>query len=436
MINNDPNIKKKIILLIIFILITFVSEAFYREKLFEKSLEIQRILYDSLPYFIQKFNYYLSFFGHQLITLLLVIIFLVFPLNSVFNLFSCFITASFISNTLKILYGNSRPFWEIPSLKIECEGSFGNPSGHSINTWSFYLSFCDLILSSEFLKIKKNRKITFFSYVITVLFMSAICVSRILVNAHSINQVIFGSCIGFCVYFLFFKILALHTFSGKLFADFVLNPKVFKFNLFKFSCLLSVLISVYWLKKNDEVKYLKKMSLSCPNVNTQNLFGKKSLYGGLTLFFLLGFYLSLNLFFKLCKIYRPYKENEINHWNRQLFNKLPHKILTLTICMIIPGSINYLIPWESGLIIVSIFKISLPLLLLGVSMGGLFLLMIIKFKLGNSKIYDDFRVGTEADISKIPVRLPINNNIIKEDVSLKVKNIKEIKESNDLTESE
>ena len=59
-----------------------------------------------------------------------------------FAFFSGAIKCIYLVNLLKIIYGNERPFWiERDLIKYNCDGGYGNPSGHSLMSSYIYLSY-------------------------------------------------------------------------------------------------------------------------------------------------------------------------------------------------------------------------------------------------------------------------------------------------------
>ena len=123
---------------------------------------------------------------------------------------------------LKSVYVNSRPYWEIYNEKInnldfstkptECDGEFGNPSGHALLS-TYLLCLWDLFLYSGFFNKIEGKKKIFIKYF--TLFLSIICIifitySRVNRQIHSFNQIFFGTILGLAVYFIFCHILEIN----------------------------------------------------------------------------------------------------------------------------------------------------------------------------------------------------------------------------------
>jgi membrane-associated phospholipid phosphatase len=78
--------------------------------------------------------------------------------------------------------------------------SFGMPSGHSIVA-GFLLSFVDIYIKENY----KNNTYTYISRILLLLFCISIGLSRIVINCHTIQQVLIGLIIGYYLGFFFYK---------------------------------------------------------------------------------------------------------------------------------------------------------------------------------------------------------------------------------------
>jgi membrane-associated phospholipid phosphatase len=208
----DKKKKALILLLIIYLIIVFGTEILYREKLYKISVTYEEKLKQSgfLHYFYFFWSY-IFIYGMMIIATIIVMV--LYP----YNIFVCYCTIEvsliFIMCFLKSIYSNSRPYWDIYYDKLynndlstnptECDGGFGNPSGHSLMATSF-LNLWHLFVNSKFLKDyeKKWRIIIKISSLLLVLIcISSITFSRIYRQIHSFNQIIFGTLIGIGIFF-------------------------------------------------------------------------------------------------------------------------------------------------------------------------------------------------------------------------------------------
>ena len=112
-----------------------------------------------------------------------------------------------------MIYRNPRPYWESDILDIVCNSGYGNPSGHSLICLSNFLVISHISTNFEFFR--KNQKgkilrIVIFGFLIILAFL--VIISRTLLSAHSINQIIYGSLLGIGIYFFFFFFISYHTY--------------------------------------------------------------------------------------------------------------------------------------------------------------------------------------------------------------------------------
>ena len=108
--------------------------------------------------------------------------------------------ANWTYGILKLSYAHWRPNYLdafMVDSKHHCDFEYGNPSGHSIGAFSYWLLFAR-DLSSNF-----NHKMirTIISLCVIILAV-LICLSRLYFGAHSINQILLGVGIGYTVYLL------------------------------------------------------------------------------------------------------------------------------------------------------------------------------------------------------------------------------------------
>jgi membrane-associated phospholipid phosphatase len=162
--------KKKIyiICLIFYLIIVFVTEIFYRNKLYELSVEFEeKINQKGFLHYFYFFWSYIFIYGMLLVGTIIVMF--LYPINILFCYLAIIITLTFTMCLLKSIYINSRPYWDIfnenyknitnnniDKFPTECDGGFGNPSGHSLMSTSFLCLWYLFINSNPIKKFKKN----------------------------------------------------------------------------------------------------------------------------------------------------------------------------------------------------------------------------------------------------------------------------------------
>ena len=148
---NNPHSKFKLILIIfiIYIIAVVISEQFYREYLFKKSIKIETDIYNKSSKKLITFFKIITEFGTVLFLIpLLIIIHITLPINISYTFLSVLILSAYYDNILKIIYSSPRPFWIKTSIKNECDGGFGNPSGHSFSSFSVFLSLWNILIEN------------------------------------------------------------------------------------------------------------------------------------------------------------------------------------------------------------------------------------------------------------------------------------------------
>ena len=418
---KSSKFKIKTIILIIYILSVFLSEKFYRSYLFNKSIQIEKKIYEKSSHITINFFKVITNFGTIPIFIpLVIIIHLLFPINISYTFISILILSCYYDNILKIIYSNPRPFWIETSIKKVCDGGFGNPSGHSFCSFSIYLSLWNIIIEKPFFENKKILKIILF--IIFFLFSFLIALSRIFLSVHSINQILFGSLLGIGLYFYFFQIIQLQKFNGKQFFKYITGNLEIIIHSVKFVIYLIILFLVYFFKNYNSNKYDNILNEHCPNIPLYRKFKNDGFFVGLTIFFLIGAHYGLLFFINKIKVERPFKSEEINNWTKE--NDL--KIILIQFLILLPHFIlmilYFLIPDNDiSLIILYSLKVIIPFLITGVLMFGIFIYICIKYKYAYKQIYVIYKIGTEAEN---------NNSMSSMAISVKIRNSHEVNNLN------
>ena len=350
--------KKKIyiIILIIYLIIVFGSEMLYRNKVYDESVDIIEDI--KQEGFFHRFSYFYSvIFLYGVIGIGFLISFLFYPITYSFCFLSVLFILTFIMSILKSLYSEQRPFWDIylnnqgnSTEKIlpdptECDGEFGNPSGHSLLTSVFLILWHQFINSKYCKKLepKKSTIIKCISLIISIICMASVAYSRINRQIHSINQVIFGLTLGFAVFFTFCYILELNIQSYEELID---NMQKYKFivNIIFFTLFIISIILGLTRHNDKEDEYKKILKLYC-DLSEEESFAKITLYTSILIFIVIGGYFGL-LFLdnKISKNHLNDRDQFFN-WNKN--GKLTTlQIFFLTFLSIFFFIINFFIPFK------------------------------------------------------------------------------------------
>ena len=313
-----------IICLIIYLIIVFTSEIFYREPLYEISVEyIEKIKQEGFPFYFNLFWSKIFFYGLMFFGTLLVLF--CYPIHIFFCNISIQITLIFMMCILKSLYSSPRPYWDIYNQKskieklpnpTECDGEFGNPSGHAlISTYLLILWY--LFTNSKFYsRIEGVKKIVikYITLVLSIIFIICIIYSRINRQIHSFNQIIFGALLGIAVFFTFCYILEFDKISPK---DFITNLDKYKFILIPLMLVLFTLSLILGFTRHNskEEEYALILNKYCGFVRDQ-IFGKNTAFHSALIFVIIGNY--IGLLFLNYKISQNYNDQVdiFYNWNR------------------------------------------------------------------------------------------------------------------------
>ena len=393
---NHKDKTKYLIILIIIIIIYFAivisTEITYREKLFKKSITIQekiRKKHDKDSAFYKCFQ----FFSDAIIIIcftLFVIIYLFFPLSSSFLVFQSANFANYIVNLFKIIYRSPRPYWESTILDTTCETGYGNPSGHSLVSVSFFFVMAHIYTNFNFFR-KTNKgkflRIIIFFFFICLAYL--IVISRLLLSAHSMNQIIYGSLLGIGVYFLEIYILSYHTYSSEEFIQHMTKIRNVIIYMILYVSMLILLIIIYFsVEDNKRIeRQINKNVYNGIKCNFKRKFELLKLDGftkALTINSLIGGYLGIVLLIHFLKKLN-FSLEYVNIFNRSS----PKRWLIRLPILILSGIFFILyiaIPKSSPISIIVIFKFALAFFLtgFGIYFPGIFICIYCNF--GNENI--------------------------------------------------
>ena len=379
--NKIPNI-----VLLFGLLILIISEIIFKDSLFKYSLIYEKHLQNSLSKGSLKLFEIISITGDGVfIGIILCFIFCYFTLIKTILICTGLIFIVYLHDLMKLIYSDPRPFWvDSLLLKGKCETSYGNPSGHSLISFYFYLSFCYYLCQIH--KIKNNIYLRVCIYIIALLISSLTAFSRLTLGVHSLDQVLFGSFLGifaFLIIAFMFKIYDMplnHYLKFYKIKNYIITFVITNILLLIFPFIIYSFIDV----EKDKKKYESVMNKYCPNIEEYQLYSHNCLAESLIILLILGIYCGQFIFWYLIsktnnKLIEDNSnknddylilEESINHWNIQL-NKIIKdvmisvKFLCILFMILIPGIFYLIISGENSLGNIFIFKIGLPLFLIG-----------------------------------------------------------------------
>ncbi len=287
---------------------------------------------------------------------------------------------------MKLIYASPRPFWDESTLLKVCEGSFGNPSGHAMTSAAVYLSLTDILTDYDYFD-RKNILLKVFIYFSSCVLILSICVSRVVLAVHSINQVIFGALLGIGMYYFFYHILEEHKMKGvEFFAQFR-NMINICFYSGLFIASLTAAILMYLLVDYNTIEYESIVSNTCPDLLPYRKFQHAEFNNCLEILcFITCYYSILFLVNRIDKEYPNY-EDDINDWHLgSNLSQLYRVLLTLALC-IAPYILMTVIPDDSTFWIIFTFKRGLSLALLNFCVFGLNVYIATKLKISNPLIH-------------------------------------------------
>ena len=277
----NKEIQVKILIFILFLTTIILTESFYRNKLFNKSLTTEKNIQNFFgKKFFKSYFKFFAFFGDKLIILPYIIFICTSPINySIIQIFILDISIYF-TTFFKSIYKNPRPFWINNELLIECNGGYGNPSGHSISNTSIYLSMAYFLSNYKLFKKSKLSKIII--YICFLFLIFNIIFSRLYLGVHSINQVIYGFLIGLCIFYFVFFIFQIQKKNPKEFLDFIDYNKLWI--ILTYIILFFIPFPLIFTNNKNKEKYTNIINELCPKIKEYKRL-EKECFSQLLLFF-------------------------------------------------------------------------------------------------------------------------------------------------------
>jgi membrane-associated phospholipid phosphatase len=366
----EKNFLIKLISVISYFIIVIGTENIYKNSLFKTSQEIQINLSKSFEGELLKstlfsFNKFITSLGTMpFFIAIFFFIFLFFPLNRPYLFMSNLFHSYFWVNLLKIIYGDPRPYWTDSSIEHTCNGGFGNPSGHAFCSTSVFLTTALIITQYKYFNNRFFLKL--FIYFIFISIIILIIISRLILGAHSINQLIYGTLLGFGCYYIHCHLFCLNKIRP---ISFFLLFKKWNLNIIfitKYFLMFTILIIIYLStkKKYDiERKDYDPIVQDCKK-SEYRLYSEDGLFNALALTSLIGMHLGLiyftNYIYKEKNNYTN-KEIDIYNWSFDHSRKITliYKIILLIIGAL-PLLLYFWIPSDTNIIVIFIFKVSIP----------------------------------------------------------------------------
>lgn len=388
--NNNKSITYyiKIIIVIVYFLIAILLELLYRKFLFEHFISFQEYIQKERKIkMLLNICKIISLFGAEISTLFVFgIIFIFMPLNYSFLILQAIVYSSYLTNTLKMIYQSDRPNWHSDYLTFSCNYGYGNPSGHSLTSICLYLSLSHVLV--KYFKINGAfKKIIFIFF---IFFSILIALSRFILAAHSLNQILYGFSLGLGLYYILIFIIGYHKYSSVEFLPHIRKTKV-KYMYYCFHTLLLIISILVYLfipsKDNSNSEENIFNGKRCKIKNDYAKYKNDGLFQSLSITSIIGAQIGIDLLFKILKIKNYLINTSIIEWNKRKFNK---KIL-LRIPIIIISSLGiilyFIFPGDIPLILIFIFKSAVPFLISMVGIHSIGIYLCISLKIANNEIY-------------------------------------------------
>jgi hypothetical protein len=215
-----------------------------------------------------------------------------------------------------MIYTDPRPYYFGPNIikPYSCEAGYGNPSGHCIRSVAFYATLFTFIVQAKSVKKRKTVKIIFLIFF--TLLVCMIIISRIIVGAHGLNQILHGGLLGFLLYYYFFIFMELNGNDSKQLLRLVEMKNIY-YLLLNFLALIPTLLIFFFKNFNSEEqnRWQNMVEMKCEKSNENTRFEKDALLGIASFFANIGAFASLKF-----EYYYTFSEN-IQNWTNYNFSQ-------------------------------------------------------------------------------------------------------------------
>ena len=378
---------QKSIAVLFYLILIIIIEIFYRDPLFNKSLEIIPNLQSNQS--VKGFWEVITTLGSEKVLIPFFLIFFNwYSLSKSYLYLTILILSVYFDNVLKIIYSNPRPFWvSLTISKYNCEGGYGNPSGHAFSSSCLYLTIWHLTSDNEFFN--KRYWLRVFYLGIILIFIFLIIFSRLYLGVHSLNQLLYGFLLGLSLYAFFFLALEFQKLDTKSFIELISSYKILYLSLY--ICMIVILLLVYLLVKPNSL-YQLILLIICPDLDKYRLLQHEGFYLGLTIFTLIGAHSGLLLLFILInKYYSKEKVIQIvDCWTDTTIIKSILRLLLISALLITCLLPAFLISKDASLAIIFIFKAIVPFYISLLFAYSIIVYMAVRLGLTNHEFRDLF----------------------------------------------
>jgi membrane-associated phospholipid phosphatase len=380
--------KMKIISIIIYFIVIIGLELLYRDYLFNKSVSLQeKIHLNPKSDLLLKIGKIISFFAANMAAFIFVfLIFLFMPLNYSFLMLQSIIYSAYFTNTMKMIYQSDRPNWKVNYLLRSCNNGYGNPSGHAFTSVNMYLCLAHILF--KYFKIRYVLRILIFIFCILISIL--IILSRVILAAHSINQIIYGALLGIGVYYILIHIIGYHNYTSIEFYQHIKKKRVKKIYYIFHIFLLFLAVFIYLFTKNKDTSEIEKRVFNgrrCPFQPEYKKFKNDGLFQALSITAMLGAQFGIDILFIILKANDYVIHFSLIEWNKN--KKIP--FIGLRVVVILFSGIGiifyFIVPGNVILFFVFVFKSALSFFLGMAGIYSLGIFLCIKLKIANKDIY-------------------------------------------------
>ncbi len=399
---EKEELKYKIIFLLIFIVVTFTAEFFYRHPLFDNSVEIAKKLQKALKFTIEPFKYYTYMAKIDYYWLILIVLF--FPVQYSYTFFLAQVVEMHVCNIAKTIYGQGRPFLldNGDSIYKACEKSYGNPSGHSFGTTTCYLGLCQLVI--DYYKLKNLSSALLYS--LAAFIILTVNLSRVVLGVHSFNQVIFGDTFGFTLFFIIYHIIQPHKRKVKIFFDRFMNIPYLILNAICFCFIIGyIFLANYLFNREGEDNYQKlynnlEKRLKKPPKKA-SIFARKSISKTFYITGYFGMVIGMALFSRIItrKYNSRYKEANNYHLKpKQIwYISLPIRVVLLAISYVPFIVMKFVFENTNDIYFNYLVEKALPMFFFGFLLFGPYLIFNVFLEIANRGLYNQELTSTIKD---------------------------------------
>ena len=269
--------------LVVFLLIV-AFEPFYREPMFEYSLEWIRESQAKRSAIATQVFVILSKIGDGDLYLAIFLVYYVCGnIAKALYIMTYICAGSFLLTVTKMIYMEPRPYFVDDQITCldKCSAEYGNPSGHSVIAGYF------LMLCLDYFHDKPQSVLKKICFVFAASIKLLIGYSRLYVGAHSLNQIVYGLLLGlwFTLYFHYCFRQPLQAHVNHLLSAPAESLNYKRYFLTSTSIIVAIqgvqIITYYImsLQFHHELEWERRIFQKCPNVkpNTGQLFNDNSI---------------------------------------------------------------------------------------------------------------------------------------------------------------